>query len=268
MNPAPAPFLPPTPYPLRLVRAARVVLHLLRALLAAALPYRRWDARQRLAFKQRWSRRLLDLLAIRLDAGPAEAPAGCLIVANHVSWLDIFVINALRPAAFIAKTEVRAWPLIGWLAARNDTVFLNRGSRQHARRVNAEIDAQLEAGCDVAVFPEGGTTDGARLLDFHAALLQPAIETGRPVWPLALSYHDAHGRRSLAPSFAGVSLPRCFAAILACRSLTVRLAPLPPVATAGRSRRDVSRAAHEAIATRLGFLQPNRAPGTAPDLPA
>ena len=225
------------------------------------------DAR-RLRFRARWSARLLRNLGIRLEADLTHAAPGVLLVANHISWLDIFVINALRPAAFIAKTEVRAWPLIGWLAARNDTVFLNRGSRQHARQVNGEIDARLDAGFDVAVFPEGRTTDGARLLEFHAALLQPAIETGRPVWPMALSYHDAEGRRSLAPSFAEVTLPQCFAAILACRSLTVRLAPLPLVETAGRSRRDVSQAARDAIATRLGFLQPSKAPGTSPDLPA
>ena len=268
MPPAPEHVLPPTPYPSRIVRALKVALHLLQALLTAALLYRRMTPQQRLAFKQRWSRRLLGILEIRLDAGAADVPAGCLIVADHISWLDIFVINALRPASFIAKAEVRAWPLVGWLAARNDTVFLNRGSRQHARQVNGEIDARLDAGFDVAVFPEGRTTDGARLLEFHAALLQPAIETGRPVWPMALSYHDAEGRRSLAPSFAGATLPQCFAAILACRSLTVRLVPLPPLATAGRSRRDVSQAARDAIATRLGFLQPSKAPGTSPDLPA
>ena len=223
-------------------------------------------ARRRL--KASWSADMLDSLGVEVEADLTHVVPGALIVANHISWLDIFVINAVLPSAFVAKAEIRNWPLIGWLAARNDTVFLNRGSRQHARQVNGEIDARLDAGFDVAVFPEGRTTDGARLLEFHAALLQPAIETGRPVWPMALSYHDAEGRRSLAPSFAEVTLPQCFAAILACRSLTVRLAPLPLVETAGRSRRDVSQAARDAIATRLGFLQPSKAPGTPPDHPA
>ncbi|MDR1936492.1 MAG: 1-acyl-sn-glycerol-3-phosphate acyltransferase, partial [Candidatus Accumulibacter sp.] len=208
--------LSPTPYPSRLARALKVALHLSQALLTAALCYRRMTPRRRLAFKQRWSRRLLEILGIRLEirqeAGETDAPPGCLIVANHISWLDIFVIDALRPAAFIAKAEVRAWPLAGWLAARNDTIFLNRNSRQHARQVNAEIAARLDAGFDVAIFPEGRTSDGARLLEFHAALLQAAIATGRPVLPMALSYHDAHGQPSAAPSFADVTLPRCFAA--------------------------------------------------------
>lgn len=259
----------PTPYAVRVFRCLRLVLHLLWAAVGAALIYRCIGPQQQLAFKQRWSRQLFRILAIHLDAGATSAPPGCLIVANHISWLDIFAINALRPASFIAKAEIRGWPFVGWLSAHNDTVFLNRGSHQHARQINGEIDARLNAGRDVAIFPEGRTTDGTHILAFHAALLQPAIETARPVLPVAISYHDADGQRSLAPSFAdAVTLPQSFAAILACRSLTARLVPLPEIATAAQSRRDVSRAAHAAIATRLGFPPSSTAPGTPPGPPA
>jgi 1-acyl-sn-glycerol-3-phosphate acyltransferase len=250
------------------VRAARVALHLVRALLAAAFLYRFMTPSSRLAYRRRWSRQLLDILAVRLETGETDAPAGCLMVSNHVSWLDIFVIDALRPAAFVAKAEIRAWPLIGWLAGRNDTLFVDRGRRLQVGRVNEEIAARLLAGRDVAVFPEGRTTDGMRLLGFRAGLLQPAVATGRPILPLALSYHDADGCASRAPSFAETTLPQCFAAILACRSLTARLAPLPPLAGAGRSRRALADAAREAIATKLGLPPGNRAPGTPPDPPA
>jgi 1-acyl-sn-glycerol-3-phosphate acyltransferase len=236
-------------------------------MLAAAFLYRFMAPAGRLAYKRRWSRRLLDLLAVRLETEGTDAPAG-LIVCNHVSWLDIFVIDALRPAAFVAKAEIRAWPLIGWLAGRNDTIFVDRGDRLRIRRVNEEIAARLLAGSDVAVFPEGRTTDGMRLLEFRAALLQPAVATGRPILPMALSYHAADGRLSRAPSFAEATLPRCFAAILACRSLAARLAPLPFLASAGRSRRVLANAAREAIATRLGLPLENRAPGIPPDPPA
>ena len=258
----------PTPWPIRLVRCMRLAFHLAWLGVGAALIYPNVDQQRRAALKKRWSRKILTILNIHLDAEETSAPPGCLIVANHISWVDIFAINSIRPAAFIAKAEIRAWPFVGWLSARNDTVFLNRGSRQHARIINGEIDARLNAGCDVAIFPEGRTTDGTHVLDFHAALLQPAIETERPVLPVAISYHDEQGRRSLAPSFAETTLPQCFAAILACRSLTARLAPLPEIATAGQSRRDVSRMAHDNIATRLGFPRSNREPGTPPDLPA
>ena len=259
---------PSTPYLIRCLRCLRLTAHLLWIGFGAAVIYRHVAPERKMALKQRWSHQILRILAVRLEAGVTNASPGCLIVANHISWLDIFAINALRPAAFIAKAEIRQWPFIGWLAARNDTVFLNRGSRQHARIINAEIDALLNAGRDVAIFPEGRTTDGTHLMDFHAALLQPAIETGHPVLPVAISYHDEAGHPSQAPSFASATLPQCFAAILACRSLTARLIPLPEIATVGQSRRDVSRAAHRAVATRLGFPPANNPPGTPPDPPA
>ena len=244
----------------------RLALHLLWLGLGAAVIYPRVSTERQLALRQRWSHQILTILGIRLDAEATDAPPGCLIVANHISWLDIFAINALRPSAFISKEEVRHWPFIGWLAARNDTVFLRRGSRGHAKVVNGQIDTLLGNAIDVAIFPEGTTTDGTHLLSFHAALLQPAIETASPILPLALSYHDAQGKFSRAPSFAGeTTLLQSFAAIFACRSLTVRVQPAPAVDTAGKSRRELSQLAHDAIATKLGFRPASYRPEIAPD---
>jgi 1-acyl-sn-glycerol-3-phosphate acyltransferase len=257
---------PATPKAIRVVRGLRLALCLASIMLGTLVLYPWLGAAGRARFKQRWSLRILDTLCVQLDAEACPWPPGGLIVSNHVSWLDIFVINALRPSAFIAKAEIRQWPLIGWLGQRNDTVFLRRGSRGHARVVNGQIDALLNSGSDVAIFPEGTTTDGTHLLNFHAALLQPAIETGSAILPLALSYHDARGKLSLAPSFAGeTTLPQCLMAIFACRSLTARLRPAPAIATAGQTRRELSQAAHDAIATRLGFPAANKAPERSPD---
>ena len=245
---------PPTPALLRAWRCLRLAAVFLVIALRAAFVYPRVGAADRAQLKQRGSREILAALSIELeaDAQALSAPPGCLIVANHVSWLDIFVINAVRPASFVSKSEVRRWPFIGWLAAKNDTVFLARGTRGHARTVNAEIDARLNAGVDVAIFPEGTTTDGSELLGFHAALLQPAIETGHAILPLALSYHDADGRLTRAPAFAGgTSLAACFSAILASRSLTARLTPCAAVEVAGKARRDASNEARAAIAAAL-----------------
>lgn len=202
---------------------------------------------------------------------------GALLVANHASWVDIFVINASLPAAFVAKAEVRNWPLIGWLAARNDTVFLRRGSRGHAREVNAEIAAILAEGRYVAVFPEGTTTDGRSLLHFHAALIQPALLAERPVLPVALSYWHEGGQRSLAPRYDGdISLGACLQAIVAARRTLARLVVTPALGLAGEDRRQVAAAARAAIAAaaRLPLAsnppeKPAGLPGAAPsgDLP-
>ena len=263
----------PTPQLIRILRCLRLALHFVWIGFGAAVVYPRVGDKRRSELKQRWSHQILKILSVRLDAQPTDAPSGSLIVANHISWLDIFAIHALRPVAFIAKSEIRQWPFIGWLAERNDTVFLRRGSRGHARTINTEIDALLNAGRDVALFPEGTTTDGTHLLGFHAALLQPAIETGHPILPLAISYHDADGNLSLAPSFAGeTTLMQCFSAILACRSLTVRLIAAPTIDTVGKARRELSQATHAAIAatlsTRPGFHLSSNPPERSPGLQA
>lgn len=260
----------PTSRLIRLVRCFRLILHFLWIGFGAAAIYPLISEQRRLQLKQRWSERILSILAVRLEVHSIDAPPGSLIVANHISWLDIFAINSVRPAAFISKSEVRNWPFIGWLAARNDTVFLRRGSRGHARLVNTEIDNLLSQGKDVALFPEGLTTDGTELLGFHAALLQPAIETRQPVLPIALAYLDEQGNRSLAPSFAGeITLPQCFSSILASRSLSVSITLLPAIQTNDKTRRDLSQAAHRAIeaalATRPGFRPSNIQPEKSPD---
>ena len=238
-------------------------MHILWITATIVLAYPFASHHRRLQLKQRWSRRTLDILGIELDAILGGIEPGSLIVANHISWVDIFVLNAARPMAFVSKSEVRDWPLVGWLTSRVDTVFLRRGSRGHARIVNAEIDALLNAGKDVAIFPEGTTTDGTHLLGFHGALLQPAVETGRPIQPVSLSYETPDGQRSLAPAYVGeTSLLECLRTILACPGLVARVRTTPALPTPGRNRRELAHAARGAIALSLGLPLVNNPPET------
>jgi len=227
----------------------RLALHLTEGLLTVMTlhPFLAHSSRQGL--RQRWSRRLLRLLGVELAAHGATLERGSLLVANHVSWLDIFVVNAVTPSAFVSKSEVRGWPLIGWLAARNDTVFLRRGSRGHAKIVNAEIAALLEADINVAVFPEGTTSDGTQVLHFHAALLQPAIECQRPIQPLSLRYQGSDGHISVAPAYIGdMSLGQSILAIAAAPRLTARVEIFAPIPTdTGRHRREIAADARNAV---------------------
>ncbi len=222
----------------------------------------------RLRLKAGWSRVVLGTLGIKLEADLTHVAPGVLLVANHVSWIDILVINAALPAAFVAKEEIRHWPLIGRLAARNDTVFLRRGSRGHARIINAQIAEILGRGRHVAVFPEGTTTDGRSLLHFHAALLQPALAAGRPVLPAAISYWEPDGRRSLAPRYDGdISLGQCTRAILGRRRLIARLVTTPLRGLNGEERRQVAAEAREAIALAAGLPMASNPPETPAGLP-
>lgn len=217
--------------------------------------------------RQRWSRRLLALLGVELHATGAAIEPGCLLVANHISWLDIFVINALAPSAFVSKADVRAWPLIGWLAAKNETVFLRRGSRGHAKIINAEIGALLGTGRNVTIFPEGTTTDGSHVLHFHAALLQPAIEAGHSIQPLAISYHGPDGRSSRAPAYDGdLSLGQSLASLIAEPRLVARTTGMSPLSTTrNTSRRELAHTARAAIKARVDHAYACRLDAAAPE---
>ncbi len=250
----------------RLLRGLRLMwvgALLLRGALTVLLLYPWSSDARRMVMKQRWSAAMLNALGVRLEPRLEALSPASLVVANHISWLDIFVINAAFPAAFISKAEVRHWPLIGWLAAVNDTVFLRRGSRGHARLINEEIGARLAAGKRVVLFPEGTTTDGTRVLHFHGALLQPALEARCPVVPLALSYQDQDGQRSLAPRYDGdISVGASLASILACPGLVARIQACPALQPEQAQRREMARSARFAITQALGLeTDPEPEPG-------
>jgi 1-acyl-sn-glycerol-3-phosphate acyltransferase len=244
----------PTPAALRAWRYLRLALHLLEGALTLLLWVPLCARATHLRLRRRWSQRLLGILGLRLQLQGAPIAPGTMLVANHVSWLDIFIINAAAPAAFVSKAEVRSWPLIGWLSARSDTIFLRRGSRGHARIINAEIAALLDAGDNVAIFPEGTTTDGSRVLHFHAALLQPAVACGHAVQPLALSYRKPDGSYSRAPAYDGeLTLGQCLASIIAERELVACIDASAPIATGdGTDRRSLAQQARAAIMRNIG----------------
>lgn len=237
-------------------RLARCAVHLAGAAGTVALVYP-WAKRGlRLRLKQRWSRQLLGVLGVRLTITGAAARPRTLLVANHVSWLDIFVINAFVPATFICKADVRNWPLIGWLVANTDTVFIERGRRTAAQHTLRGMQTHLAAGSCVAVFPEGTTTDGRCVLPFHGALLQSAAEPGTAVQPVVIRYADGDGVLSSAPAYyADVTLWQSLKAIALAHRLVARAEFLPPIEHAHRAdRRTLAAQLHAIISNRLARL--------------
>jgi len=229
-------------------RLVRVGLHLGYGMATAAAVYPLVGRPARLRLKQLWSQQLLGMLGVRLRADAALPPCPALLVANHVSWLDIFVINAVAPAAFVCKAEVRDWPLIGWLCERTETVFMPRGSRSAAKQAGETIALRLRQGWQVAVFPEGTTSDGGDLLPFRAALLQGAIDADSRVQPLALRYVDGDGGTAVAPAYCGdTTLLQSLRRIAAAPRLEARLDILPPLDGRGAERRALAANAETAI---------------------
>lgn len=236
------------------LRLLLIGLHLISAALQVGLLFPLTGSTGRQRLKRTWSRQLLALLGIHIEAagGGLDRIGNGLLVCNHVSFIDIFVLNALLPSGFVAKSDIGEWPLIGWLSRRNDTVFIERGSRKAAHDTRRKMQVALDAGTRLAVFPEGTTTAGERLLPFHAALFQSAIDAAVPLHALALSYHGADGRRSAAPAYIDdISLLACLRTVLEARGLTAHVALAasftPPLA----DRRHLAHRAHQAVAAAL-----------------
>jgi len=183
----------------------RGLLHILSGLWTIHLRFHQLPPSHREARIQAWAQRLLEIWGIRLVVRGTPPHGGpVLLVANHISWLDILVMHAARHCRFVSKSDIQHWPLIGTLATAAGTLYIERASRRDAMRVVHHMADALRAGEVVAVFPEGTTSDGVHLLPFHANLLQAAISADAPVVPVALQFVDQRsGQTSLAPCYIG-----------------------------------------------------------------
>jgi 1-acyl-sn-glycerol-3-phosphate acyltransferase len=233
-----------------LLRAVRFSLHLVQGLITA-LVYPALPAHLRRHILRRWSAGLLAIFNVRVEVGPDDALhtlQGGLLVTNHISWLDVFVLNAIIPMRFVAKSEVRSWPVFGWLCAQAGTLFIERGKARDAARLNLQLVELLQAGECLAIFPEGTTTDGSLVAHFHASLLQPVIDAGTALHPVAIRYQDADGTRSTAAAYIDeLSFAASLWNILSTPELHVRLIATPALGTQDTDRRTLARLAHGQI---------------------
>ena len=234
-------------------RLARLTPHVLHGLWMVRSSFGRMTPDQRHERIQWWSRKTLRILGVDLKATGCAHPAGHLLVANHVSWLDVAAVHAVLPQArFVSKADVKDWPVIGALVAGAGTLFIERTSKRDALRVVHQTAAALQAGDCVAVFPEGTTGAGPELLPFHANLLQAAVSVHSPVLPVVLRWHQPGERFSHSASFVGdTTLVQSMWAIASARGLGIDVQILPSVSTAGQDRRALGEALRGAISARL-----------------
>ena len=240
-----------------ILRVVRVLLHLITALWTCALIFPFIDAAGRAWRVRHWSGQLLAMcrLTVYIERTVAQQPGvRALAVCNHVSWLDIFVINSMQPTHFVAKSDIRDWPLIGWLCATAGTIFISRGRMRDVRRIFEDLVASLRAGGHVAFFPEGTTASQGTILPFHANLFEAAIDAGVSIQPYALRYLDPQGRLHPSVDFVGdMTFAESLLAILRGEPIVAQLMVLPPLASTGAHRRELAHAAHDAIAAALGY---------------
>lgn len=252
-------------------RLARALAHALAGWLTIRLLFPRWSQQRREAAVQAWAQRMLRLLGIPLHVqGQPPVLGPVLLVANHLSWLDILVLHAARHCRFVSKSDVRHWPLIGTLATGAGTLYIERERRRDAMRVVHHMAESLKAGDIVAVFPEGTTGDGKALLPFHANLVQAAISARAPVQPVALRFVDrARGRDSEGPLYLDDTLLASLWRTLAGRPFVAHVRFGAPQTQDGRDRRQWAedlRAAVEALW--LGAAGGGHAPSSPVVVPA
>jgi 1-acyl-sn-glycerol-3-phosphate acyltransferase len=215
-------------------------IHVARGLLTIVLLFPRMNELQRHGRVQAWSLKLLECLGIELVVhGQPPVSGPMLLVANHISWLDIVVMHSVRHCRFVSKSDVRSWPVIGALATGAGTLYIERRSRRDAMRVVNHMVQALRAGAVLAVFPEGTTGDGVQLLPFHANLIQAAISAQAPVQPLALHFvNPITGLPSDAPSYLGdETLVGSIWRTLSARGLVAVVSLGEPQRANGRDRR-------------------------------
>ncbi len=239
-------------------RALRALAHVLAGLWTLRRHFAHLTPAQRQLAVQAWSQRMLSHMGIALQVQGTPPVAGpLLVVANHISWLDILVMNASGPAHFVSKADVKHWPLLGSLIAGAGTLFIERDSRRDAMRVVHHMADALRGGDVLAVFPEGTTGDGQGVLPFHANLLQAAISAPSPVQPVALAYLDAHGQPSSAPVYVGnTTLLASLWRTLGADGLQAVLTHGQPQWPEGRDRRTWSADLHQTIVAMLAAMRP------------
>jgi 1-acyl-sn-glycerol-3-phosphate acyltransferase len=225
---------------------------------------------------RQWSRGLLAACGLQLrvhrgEPGPDgdvrpldEVAPGRMLVANHISWLDIFAIDAVATSAFVAKAELRSWPVVGWLVAMAGTVFIERARRHAVHRVIEQLRQRIRAGFPVAVFPEATTSTGVSLLPFYGNLLQAAIAEDAEIIPLALRYLDARGAPAAEVAYVGdTTFLASLWTVLGARGLVVQVHVLRAVPTTGCNRHELAQELRGLISSRLELPTADTAPETA-----
>lgn len=252
---------------IRTVRLTRLGIHLALGMLTVSTVFPISGKRRRQQLVRSWSSKLLKILNVSLSVRGAPPQSQSLLVANHVSWLDIYLINAVCPPRFVAKSEIRSWPVIGWLSEKTGVLFVERGNRLDTGRMNSVISDAIASGDIVAVFPEGTTSDGRSILNFRPPLLEPARSSS--LHPAAIRYVTQAGEVDTQVAYAGdTSFGASLWAILGQKKIKAELVFIDAIAVEGKDRKALARHAEYVIAEALDLPRPGREPGTPGDLRA
>jgi len=236
----------------------RLAWQLVRGAWTVRVHFGRLDAAQRGRVVQQWARQTLAVmeLHVQADAPLAQDLAG-LVVCNHLSWLDVLVMQSLLPVTFVAKREVRHWPLIGYLARGAGTVFVDRARARSAQAMVERTADAMRQGQAVVVFPEGTSSDGSQLGRFHANIFESALRARAPVHTLALQYRQAASDTPAAAAhFIGdMGFLTSMRQVMATPGMRAMLSIGECIASEGHSRKSLALHAQASVNKQLVHLQ-------------
>jgi 1-acyl-sn-glycerol-3-phosphate acyltransferase len=211
----------------------------------------------RLALTRWWCGRLMRCFNIKIQTRgelPNHTTVSTMFVANHISWTDIHAINSIIPVRFIAKVEIKGWPVFGYLVSKSGTLFINRSIRKDAARIIDLTADSLHQGDNVCLFPEGTTTDGTEVLPFKSSISQAAVQANATIWPIAIAYPKADGSPNIQMAFVGeATMMDSMADILKLKNPIVTLHFLDPFSCQGLDRHEATKRAYTLIKTDLGY---------------
>ncbi|KPF67958.1 hypothetical protein IP84_12040 [beta proteobacterium AAP99] len=230
----------------------RLITHLLRGWTTCALRFPKLDDAGRDHEVRRWTQGLFKILRIQHRVEGALPEGACAIAANHISWLDIFVVFGVRPVSFVSKAEAGEWPLIGTLVKSAGTAFIDRGKRHAVHAVIHALIEKMHAGRTVAFFPEGTTTDGGGLLPFHANLFEAARRAPAPIVPITIRYR-LRGARCEAAAYVGeMTLAQSMSQLFANPGIEAEVIIHPAIAPdENTTRHQLAERVRDVIASRL-----------------
>ena len=197
------------------------------------------------ALKTHWLKRFGTIVNLCVTQEGELPEPGTLLVSNHISWLDIIVIGQYLPAYFVAKSDILSWPIIGYLSKQGGTIFIRRGDKKHIKATTEKMVWVLKQNSNIIAFPEGTTTKGDEVLNFHASLFQPALLTKSIIQPVALQYQGA--AKQSAPFVGDDDFIPHLINMLSLGKIEVRVCFLPVIKSAGRDRNSMSVEARDMI---------------------
>ena len=215
-----------------MVRFSLVIFHLFYGFILALYILYISDKSKKKLIKS-WSKKLIKLFKVKLEINQnihrILSEKNYLIVSNHISWLDIFLINSVYPVPFLSKADVAKWPLIGKLTKSADTIYINRDKNKSLSIASNLIENHLKKMNSVYFFPESVATDGSKLLPFKSNFFQTAINANVDVLPIVIKYTEQNNL-STAPSYAGdISLMQSMMSLIRLKNIKAKLSILPKI---------------------------------------